>query len=101
MKFPFNIKIYVKDGRFLGDARIEKVYAPGMGECINILSNIDEFYGHFEDQSLIGYRYGKLYSFDKEKENWTNKQWIDFMNGASYNYSFKLNNKNIFKEIKI
>ena len=103
MKFPVNVKIYLKSGKYIGDGKIIK------GDYIqypyNILHNIDGYlYGHPENKEKTGFKYGCGFGRDTNPSinNLSIKKWLKYINERCLTkYIIVIKNTCCFEEIEL
>ena len=79
MKFPIDIKIYLKSGKYIGDGKIIK----GIQYPYNILHNIDGYLnGHPENKEKTGFKYGCGFGqyANPKIDNFSIEKWIKYIN---------------------
>lgn len=103
MKFPVNVRVYLKSGEYLGEGKIVK--GNNMGFTYNILHNINEhLQGHRENKEKTGFKYGCGIGrwLNDDVDNFSAEKWIKYINEkCMLKYIIVIKNTCSFEEIKL
>lgn len=103
MKFPVDVKIYLKSGEYIGDGKI--IDGHNIGYTYNILHNIDGYlYGHLENKEKTGFKYGCGVGrwLNDDINDFSVKDWLKYINERCMRrYTINIKNNCFFEDIEL
>ena len=108
MKFPINVRVYLKSGEYLGEGKVIK--GNDIGYTYNILHNISGYLqGHMENEEETGFKYGCGIGSDADRriDDFSTEKWLKYINDQYLRkYTFEIKNNYLknncsFEEIEL